>query len=262
MGFVEAYDPDAGRQRQVDFRAWLSVTWADVVGHPDPEQRRRHRLAGTGVDYAEGIKLTDPRRMAVYFAKYGSAGGKQYQHQVPGEWCGARLRCDDCGGTYDEHGDDPCPGCGSYSAELVELRTGTGRFWGYRGLRAVLAVRQVTPAIGIRAGRVMRHWYRAKGLSTRVTALRIERATGRIYTRRSTVRKRLFSHNRGFACVNDGPVFASQLARYLSSLVEAGLPHDAGIARPGAAAGTSVQRPTGRSTEAPAAGSGSPTGAS
>jgi hypothetical protein len=31
------------------------------------------------------------------------------------------------------------------------------------------------------------------------------------------VRKRLFSHNRGFATVNDGPAFASQLARYLNS---------------------------------------------
>ncbi|MGH3980441.1 MAG: hypothetical protein ACRDRZ_15785 [Pseudonocardiaceae bacterium] len=44
---------------------------------PDPEHRRRHRAAGTGVDYAEGIKLTGPRRMAVYFTKYGTldAGG-------------------------------------------------------------------------------------------------------------------------------------------------------------------------------------------
>ena len=75
MHFVEAYDPDAAWVRQVVFRVWLSITWADVVGHPDPEQRRQHRLAGTGADYAEGIKLTDPRRMALYFAKYGAAGG-------------------------------------------------------------------------------------------------------------------------------------------------------------------------------------------
>ncbi len=38
------------------------------------EERRKHLLAGTGVDYAEGIKITDPRRMAVYCAKYGTAG--------------------------------------------------------------------------------------------------------------------------------------------------------------------------------------------
>ena len=35
------------------------------------------------MDYAEGVKLTDPRRMAVYVTKYGAAGGKDYQHQAP-----------------------------------------------------------------------------------------------------------------------------------------------------------------------------------
>jgi hypothetical protein len=60
-------------------------TWEES-GPTDPEERRKHLLAGTGVDYAEGVKLTDPRRMAVYFAKYGTAGNKEYQHQVPREW--------------------------------------------------------------------------------------------------------------------------------------------------------------------------------
>jgi len=81
----------------------------------------------------------------------------------------------------------------------------------------VLAVRQVTPGIGIQAGRIMRRWYRAKRLTKRITVQRLEQATRRTYTRHSTVRKRLFSHNRGFATVNDGPAFASQLARYLNS---------------------------------------------
>ena len=75
MGFTTVTDPETGQQTEVDFRRWLSITWADIVAHPDPEQRRKHRAAGTGVDYAEGIRLTDPRRMAVYFAKYGTAGG-------------------------------------------------------------------------------------------------------------------------------------------------------------------------------------------
>jgi hypothetical protein len=68
MGFTTITDPDTRQQIELDFRRWLSITWADIVAHPDPEQRRRHRIAGTGVDYAEGIRLTDPRRMAVYFA--------------------------------------------------------------------------------------------------------------------------------------------------------------------------------------------------
>lgn len=40
---------------------------------PNPEKRREHLLAGTGVDYTGGLTLTDPRRMAAYFAKYGTA---------------------------------------------------------------------------------------------------------------------------------------------------------------------------------------------
>jgi hypothetical protein len=172
------------------------------------------------------------------------------------------LRCDHCGAEYDEHGADPRSDCGSYSAELIELTTGTGRFWGYRGLRPVLAVRQVTPDIGIQAGRILRRWYRAKRLTKQITIQRVDQSTGRIYARRSTTRKRLFAHNRGFVCVNDGPAFASQLARYLNSL-EPGLSRGADSVRPGPAAGASAQPPAGRVTcEAPAAGSGSPSGAS
>jgi hypothetical protein len=260
MGFATIADPDTGRLRSADFRAWLSITWAEIVAHPDPDERRKHRAAGTGVDYAEGIKLTDPRRMAVYFAKYGTAGGKEYQHRVPPEWLTSALVCEDCGTAYDEDRDE-CPECGCLDAELVDSGAGPGRFWGYRGLRPVLAPRQVALAIGIQAGRVLRRWYRAKGLTRTILVERVEQATGRVYTRRSRKRKRLFAHNRGFAIVNDGPAFASQLARYLNGLSESGLPRGGGPARPGAAAGASVERPTGRTTEAPAAASGSPPGA-
>jgi hypothetical protein len=160
-GFTTIADADMGVLRLVDFKTWLSDTWADIVAHPDPEQRRRHRAAGTGVDYGERIKLTDPRRMAVYFAKYGTGGRKDYQHRVPPEWLSVALVCDDCGAEYDAERDE-CPECGCLEAELVETGTGPGWFWGYRGLVPVLAARQVTAAIGIAAGRVLRRWYRAK----------------------------------------------------------------------------------------------------
>jgi hypothetical protein len=78
--------PSRRQPIKVDFRRWLSITWADIVAHPDHEELRKHRAAGTGVDYAEGIRLNDPRRMAVYFAKYGTTGRKDYQHHVPREW--------------------------------------------------------------------------------------------------------------------------------------------------------------------------------
>ncbi|MGI8815954.1 MAG: rolling circle replication-associated protein [Pseudonocardia sp.] len=127
----------AGETVTVDFRRWLSITWADIVNHPDPEQYRRHLAAGTGVDYAQGLKLTDPRRMAVYFAKYGTSGGKEYQHHVPKEWIGGYLLCTDCGSEYEEDRDE-CLDCGGLAADLVEPGT-AGRFWGYRGLHRALA---------------------------------------------------------------------------------------------------------------------------
>jgi hypothetical protein len=95
--------------------------------------------------------------MAVYFAKYGSTDNKEYQHQVPKEWITSYLVCEDCGRDYDQARDD-CPACGCLEAELIDTGS-AGRFWGYRGLRPVLAIRQVIPAAGIAAGRVLRRWY-------------------------------------------------------------------------------------------------------
>jgi hypothetical protein len=172
-------------------------------------------LAGTGVDYAQGIKLADPRRMAVYFAKYGAAStGKEYQHQVPREWLRTVLVCTACGLGYDQDLDE-CPDCDCPDADMTEEGS-VGRFWGYRGLHRELAVRQVTPDVGVAAGRIARRWYRAKGLTKTVMVQRVDQATGRVSHRRSTIRKRLFGHGRGSVCVNDGSAFASQLARYLA----------------------------------------------
>jgi hypothetical protein len=69
------------------FVKWLKVTWADIVNHPDQEERAKHEAAGTNFSVREGLRCTDPKRLAVYFSKHGGAGGgKEYQHQVPGEW--------------------------------------------------------------------------------------------------------------------------------------------------------------------------------
>lgn len=90
--------------------------------------------------------------------------------------------------------------CGCFEAEVVEVGS-AGRFWGYRGLRPVLAVREVTPDHGIQLGRILRRWYKAKGLTKRVRRQRVDQHTGRI----TTVRKKLFAANRGFATVNEAP---------------------------------------------------------
>lgn len=130
------------------------------------------------------------------------------------------LVCTDCGAGYDQALDE-CPDCGCPDADVTEEGR-VGRFWGYRGLHRELAIRQVTPDVGIAAGRIARRWYRAKGLTKTITVQRVEQSTGRVTYRRSTVRKELFKHGRGFICVNDDSVFASQLARYLADLTTAG----------------------------------------
>lgn len=101
-----AVDPRPGSLEAVTFEEWLSWTWADVVGHPDPEQRRRHELAGTGVDFGAASRFTDHRRLGIYFLKHSvkSGDGKEYQHTVPAAW--------------------------------RTPATGPGRFWGFWGLES------------------------------------------------------------------------------------------------------------------------------
>ncbi|NYV76274.1 hypothetical protein [Streptomyces sp. UH6] len=109
------------------FKEWLSATWTDIVfaaieddmdaaeaetGEPDPrrehvaEHRRRHLGAGTNVSFEKGAKASDPKKVAVYFAKHGSFKAKEYQHVVPEEW--------------------------------REPGKGPGRFWGYRGVKKLI----------------------------------------------------------------------------------------------------------------------------
>jgi hypothetical protein len=72
-----------------------------------------------------------------------------YEHHVPREWLTSVLICDDCGHEYPEDHDE-CADCGCFDAELIDTGGGPGRFWGYRGIRPVLAIRQVTPHCGHR----------------------------------------------------------------------------------------------------------------
>lgn len=168
------------------FRAWLSATWADVVDHPDPVQRMRHEVAGTGVDHAEGMRASDPKRVAVYFLKHSSpsmGGSKEYQHRVPVEW--------------------QAPG------------KGPGRFWGYWQLEPHAAGREVEPVDAIRAARILRRWAAAQGTTREVRVPRADAATGRLRWR--TVRRpvRRLSGGTGWVAVNDGASMGTQLGRAL-----------------------------------------------
>lgn len=178
--------------RALAFREWLSHSWAAVCRHPDPEHYRRHLLAGTGVDYREGHRAADPKRLAVYFAKHGgSGGGKEYQHSVPDEWRG--------------------PG------------NGPGRFWGVRRLRQAVAAVDVPPADWYRFRRVLRRWSERQAFypagqrypsSVRLrTRVQLVARGGR--TRRVTRRRRyLDGSGGGFVMPTNGPAVLAALARY------------------------------------------------
>jgi hypothetical protein len=204
------------------FMPWLSKTWADIVDHPDPEQRELHERAGTNVSYPQGLKFTDPKKIAVYFSKHGLFGAKEYQHEVPELWKSSDK--------------------------------GTGRWWGYWGLKKATVTVDVPDEVGIRASRIMRRWARAQHQLTEVRAprtkggrVRAERAPQPVLetapqwrpryafpeviglagaqlvesrrTRGRKVRRRAkrLRSGRGWVSVNDGPEFAVQLAMVIAS---------------------------------------------
>jgi len=166
------------------FHEWLSVVWADIVGHPDPEERRRHLAAGTGVDYAEGMRASDPRRLAVYFTKHGTFRDKEYQHEVPELW--------------------RRPG------------HGPGRFWGYWGLKVATAAVELTWDDYIMFARTLRRYARSQRALAVVTVRRVDTRTGAVRERRVRRRVRRFRRQAGFLVVRDGPAMAAALARLLA----------------------------------------------
>lgn len=168
-----------------NFRSWLSRSWAEIVAHRDPEQYRRHLVAGTGLDWNEGLRSTDPKRVAVYFTKHGAFAAKEYQHNVPELW--------------------QKPGAGP------------GRFWGYWGLDVAATTVEISPADAVQAARTIRRWARAQGTTRQVTRVRVEQATGRVRYRNTRVRVKRLGAGRGFVSVNDGAAFASALARHLTA---------------------------------------------
>ena len=191
-----------GRQ----FREWLSATWAAVVDHPDAEEFRRHQLAGTGVDYAAGLRARDPRRIAVYFSKHGLYAAKGYQNEVPPEW--------------------------------RERGKGPGRFWGVWGLQRCARAVEVAPQTATMAARVMRRWAAAQDVTREVRAPRYEgghrlesaypdviglagaqlvAAYRPCQYRRVRRRAKRLPRGRGWISVNDGPAFALEVARYMEA---------------------------------------------
>ena len=194
----------SGRSGQ-GFAQWLSETWAQVVDHPDVEQKARHRLAGTAIDVRNGLKACDPKRLAIYFTKHSSPnlhGDKEYQHVVPELW--------------------RQPG------------RGPGRFWGVYGLKKAIAVVEVGQDTYLAARRIVRRWSRSQAVygdsasrfpssvvprTAIIRVPRVDRDTGAVAYRRRRRRRALCNQGGlagGYALVNHGPAFASQLATALN----------------------------------------------
>jgi hypothetical protein len=182
------------------FRYWLSVVWADIVDHPDPLEYQKHLAAGTAVDYAEALKCTDPKRLAVYFSKHGQYRDKEYQHNVPELW--------------------QAPGAGP------------GRFWGYWGVKPLVAAVELSGSDYVLAARIMRRyasrvrvwdelagsWKYVRAMTPAKPRKDVDHATGEVVwrKRRRRMRVRRFAESgSGFLVVNDGPALAHQLARAL-----------------------------------------------
>ncbi|WP_239591513.1 rolling circle replication-associated protein [Mycolicibacterium tusciae] len=183
------------------FAHWLSETWAQIVDHPDAEQKSRHRLAGTAIDVRNGLKACDPKRLAIYFTKHSSPnmhGEKEYQHIVPELW--------------------RQPG------------RGPGRFWGVYGLKRAIAAVELTQDAYFAARRIVRRWSRSQAVygdsasrfpttvvprTATVLVPRVDCETGVVTYRRVRRRRPICNQGGlagGYALVNDGPAFASCLA--------------------------------------------------
>jgi hypothetical protein len=175
------------RGQQLRFRDWVSQTWADVVDHPDDDERARHLSAGTGIDFAEGSRCSDPKRLAVYFTRHNAKGGrsKAHQHRVPEAWVSA------------------------------------GRWWGTWGVERISEEAPISEHELVESKRLLRGWVRSQQRIVPRQVRRVSSTTGEVrsrwVTRRYGVRS-LAQSQGGFIIANDGPALAAMLSRYLEAI--------------------------------------------
>lgn len=169
------------------FRDWVAQTWADIVNHPDPQERERHLQAGTAVDEAASSSQEAPKRIAVYFAKHASPhfGKKEYQNSPPAEWI--------------ENGN-------------------LGRFWGYWNLKWEFEVLELSSEEALIVSRVIRKWHRSKREITKRKVFRTDTKTGEIYTRYSSMRIARFRSTSGFLATDSGAALTIELKRLIEKL--------------------------------------------
>lgn len=172
-----------------DAPAWHALLRGAVRARSDSELVR-HLRAGTGLDFAQGQRARDPKRLAIYFLKESGAGeAKAYQNEPPAAW--------------------------------IECGEGVGRYWGVKGID-VLEVRfEVDERCYAQLGRVIGHLLH---VYTPVARIPVERWTvdeqGQLIRVRHRRCRRRRKQRAGFVMVNDGAAFLRQLARYLRQLTQ------------------------------------------
>lgn len=168
------------------WRDWFAETWADVLGLSGEtweHVRWMHSRPEACADYSEGLRMTDPKRVGVYFSGHSLVKDKEYQHVVPEAWR--------------SEGDGP------------------GRFWGVWGLAPVESPVLVTIDQAVKLARVARK-IQASHKPERVCSVwRSDTATGKVRRRKVKRRVKRLPGTWGFLAVNDGPSFAMTLARVL-----------------------------------------------
>ncbi len=150
----------------------------------DSERSRQQLRHGPGTKAVSmSSKMTDPRRIAIYFSKHSlkSDGGKEYQNRVPDEWGEA----------------------------------GAGRFWGVSGLKRAVGEVWLTRSDFYRARRYMRGVKR--GLAASVEMSRA-RASGASVVNLRVPRSSTSSLRNagGWLLVNDGVGLGYALSRALA----------------------------------------------
>lgn len=171
----------------VEFSRWLSNAWTEIVNHPDPEERSKHLLAGTGTDIAKGISADNAQRISYYFSKHSSAnvGPKEYQNTPPEEW----------------------------------VQSGTvGRFWGYWGLFPAVATVQLSRENALYVSRVLRRWQRANRSIRSVKVWRVSLRTGVVRARKANRRQKYPRSIQAFRIMPDAIKVLELLGAYLARL--------------------------------------------
>jgi hypothetical protein len=170
---------------------WVAEAWADIVNHPDPDQRAAMVKAATQVSVKEAAKYKDPKRLSVYFAKHGLYRDKEYQNVPPAEWDGKPV----------------------------------GRFWGHIGLPFLIATALIDGGKDYQlAKRTMRRWSaRARVWDPEARRYRYVKAM-RVKSKPTDARpgrkvrrpvNRLAGAS-GSLCLNDAPAVAADLARLIA----------------------------------------------